>query len=334
MKKSVIKRRKRVPAASGTGAPIPMRMSDQAAAEALVSVGRAGAGGSGPGEESDDLDALEGDQPKKKRSRKSKDDGAFDGSPEQHHQWIGEGGSHLHAHRPGSIPPMHFIHPSLQRPGAPPFPHAGGMLPGINSMDISSDPSKVPHGVMFIPGGPGVPGTAGPPPGYVRSGSAAPSRSHSPPNSQHHPPPPPGTFILPSPHGPGGILHPLEVPGSGHGHVMVSMVAPGVYSLIPTLSDLERHYTELEDQKKRMEEILDRTERMMQGLKRGIDDMRTGSVPPPGVIGSRPPSTAPGAATSAAPSVPIQRPPSSSGSEKERRESVWAVVDPAIRGSD
>ncbi|KIK64533.1 hypothetical protein GYMLUDRAFT_416231 [Collybiopsis luxurians FD-317 M1] len=338
-----------------------MRMTDQAAAEALVSVGRVGAGGSSsaPGEESDglDLDTSEGDQPKKKKAKRSKDDGSAGG---QHH-WIGEGAGggsspEHHLHRPGSIPPMQFIHPSL-RPGAPGFAHTGGMLPGINSMDIAhggagGDPTKAggPHGVMFIPGGPGVPGTAGAG-GFVRAGSG--SRSHSPLSSPQHAAlhPPAGTLILPAPHGPGGILQPLEVPGSGGGHVMVNVVGPGVYAVIPSLGDLERHYAELGDQKKRMEEMLDRTERMMQGLKRGMEDLRGASVPPPpppssssapAGAGSRPPSTAPpataaapgsGPAPSPAPSVPLQRPSSSGGSgEKERRESVWAVVDPSIRG--
>ncbi|KAJ3491485.1 hypothetical protein NLJ89_g11334 [Agrocybe chaxingu] len=66
MKKTVIKRRKRVPAASSAaGGNVSTRMSDQAAAEALVAVGRSGLSPS-HGEESD-----ADDQPRKKRTRRS-----------------------------------------------------------------------------------------------------------------------------------------------------------------------------------------------------------------------------------------------------------------------
>lgn len=65
MKKTVIKRRKRVPAAPGPGGS--GRMSDQAAAETLVAVARLGVGAAVGGEESEG----EGDQPKKKRARRS-----------------------------------------------------------------------------------------------------------------------------------------------------------------------------------------------------------------------------------------------------------------------
>src|SRR6266404_7123238 len=61
MKKTVIKRRKRVPAASPAG-----RLSDQAAAEALVSVSRHIPAGTGDEEDDDDSPA-----PKRKRSRRS-----------------------------------------------------------------------------------------------------------------------------------------------------------------------------------------------------------------------------------------------------------------------
>ncbi|KAJ3893892.1 hypothetical protein GG344DRAFT_42266 [Lentinula edodes] len=313
MKKTVIKRRKRVPAAAGTGPPIPMRMTDQAAAEALVAVGRAG-GSSAPGEESDDHEALEGEQPKKKRARKSKGEGVYEGDL---HQWTGEGGSpsmhHHPMHRPHSIPPMGFMHPSLQRPGSSSLNHGGGMLPGINSMDVSGgDPSKVP-GTAAVAGGSNSPG-------YIRSGSP---HAHSPSNGQH-----PGTLLLPSPQGPGGMFQPLDVPGgSGTGSTMVAVLPGTTFALIPSVSELERHYAELRDQKMRMEEILERTEKMMQGIKRGIDEMRGGDS---GEV--RPSSTAPG--STPAPSAPIQRPPSSSVTEKDRRESVWTVVDATNRGNE
>ena len=47
---------------------------------------------------------------------------------------------------------------------------------------------------------------------------------------------------------------------------------------VPTLADLERHYRDMGEQKRRMEEVLERTERMMAGLKRGIEEMRGGGM--------------------------------------------------------
>lgn len=67
MKKTVIKRRKRVSAAGTGGGNISGRMSDQAAAEALVAVGRLGVS---PGEAGNDESDGEADQPKKKRTRR------------------------------------------------------------------------------------------------------------------------------------------------------------------------------------------------------------------------------------------------------------------------
>ncbi|KAJ4470233.1 hypothetical protein J3R30DRAFT_1241710 [Lentinula aciculospora] len=314
MKKTVIKRRKRVPAAAGTGPPIPMRMTDQAAAEALVAVGRTG-GNPAPEDESDDHEAPEGEQPKKKRARKSKGEGVYEG---EHHQWVGEGSTHSmhlpHLHRPQSIPPMGLMHPSIQRPGSSSFNHGGGL-----------------GGMVFVPGGPGVPGTAavarGHSPGYIRASSP---RAHSPSNGAQNPP----GIHLPPVHGHSGMFQPLDVPGGlGSGPTMVAVLPGTTFALIPSLSDLEQHYAELGHQRKLMEEMLERTQMMMQGIKRGIDEMRGGSGSGGGGLDSRPSSTIP--VSTPAPSVPIQRPPSSSSSgEKDRREHVWTVVDPTNRGSE
>ena len=79
MKKTVIKRRKRVPAAPG-GSPVAQDrvMTDQAAAEVLASVGRMSSAGAPPGvvttedsaEDEGDRDAPQ--QPRRKRVRKNK----------------------------------------------------------------------------------------------------------------------------------------------------------------------------------------------------------------------------------------------------------------------
>ncbi|KAK1220208.1 GATA type transcriptional activator [Marasmius sp. AFHP31] len=275
MKKSVIKRRKRVPAAAG--AAIPMRMTDPAAAETLVSLGRGGMGGAGgAGEEEDD---LESDQPRKKRQRKSGKPGEEDAVMyDDRRQW--EGGRQS---------------PSHQRPYSRNSSFNTGVLPGINSMDIGTSAS-----VMFVPAGPGVPT------GYMRANSSAPSRTHSPSAATQ------AGIMLPPPHG--------MAPGSGNifpAGDMSALLALAGGVVMPSLTDMERHYAEMSEERKRMEEVLERTDRMMASLKRGIDQMRVrGSASP------QPPSQSP--TSSAAPqqqaSVPLARPPST---EKDKRENVW-----------
>ncbi|KAI3619097.1 gata factor srep [Moniliophthora roreri] len=261
MKKSVIKRRKRVPAAGGASTAT-MRMTDPAAAETLVSLGRGGPGANA-GDDSDDVDS--GDQPKRKKQRKSKggeDDTPSQGYDEQR-RWEG---------RPGSPQRISSY-------------GARGMLPGINSMDIPAGAGG--SGVqMFIPGGPGVPG-------YIRSGSAAPSRTHSPQNQSG--------IVLPPPHG-------MTFP---HPDMSALLAIAGMTGGIPSMAEMERHYAEMSEQKKRMEELLERTDRMMAGLKRGIDEMRAA-----GTSTSRTASPHQGQSSQ----VPLGR---SSSADKEKRENVW-----------
>jgi GATA-binding protein, other eukaryote len=52
-------------------------------------------------------------------------------------------------------------------------------------------------------------------------------------------------------------------------HMMGSM-----HSGVPSVVEMERHYFELGEQKRKLEEMLDKTDRMMIGLKRGMDEMR------------------------------------------------------------
>ncbi|KAF8877903.1 hypothetical protein BD779DRAFT_1556233, partial [Infundibulicybe gibba] len=307
MKKTVIKRRKRVPAApgvSGSG-----RMSDQAAAEALVAVGRAGTGvGSGASGAGDDSD---GEEPRRKRARKGRDtrsrnraaeddDVVMDTGDEdldsgsgreregpmktrrQHSKakganggvWPGEGSGQL-GHRSVSMPRAmdaygHHLH---QRGGAPGF--------------ASASPHPHPHSFELPPlaalGGAGDMGRfaafmGGAQSSYMRSGSNAPSRTHSPLNPasagavvggymQHGAPYYSGSGLSP-PHPSAGDL---GLMGLGLGLGM------GVNG-IPSLGDLERHYFELQEQKRRFEEMVEKTDRLMGGVKRGIEEMRAASA--------------------------------------------------------
>ena len=72
MKKTVIKRRKRVPAAPGGSPNTHDRMTDQAAAEVLASVGRPHGAGSGAQTATEESAEESEGQPRRKRARKAK----------------------------------------------------------------------------------------------------------------------------------------------------------------------------------------------------------------------------------------------------------------------
>ncbi|PIL24901.1 transcription factor [Ganoderma sinense ZZ0214-1] len=327
MKKTVIKRRKRVPAAAGApSSPTPQdRMTDQAAAEVLASVGRAlPSGSAGAQTESEE------EQPKKRarRPRTSKardkdaegtemDEDEDEGKPRKARRTTGgraarasrEGSNVAQAGQWGETMMQGMGEPSgsqhLQQeldrygPGAPrgnPFPpHASQTLPGL----IATLGPEVLTSLMntqYV----GVPPP--PPSSYIRSGSAqggmggpgVPSRAHSP-VAQHS---------MNAPHPPEHLIE-------------------GV----PTLADLDHHYRALAEERKRLEEMLERTDRMMAGVKRGMDEMRAagaedGSQP----SGSQQPSQGEGSSVSAsAPAVPL------ASREKGNKEgaTVWHVSSPA-----
>ncbi|TBU37522.1 hypothetical protein BD309DRAFT_973917 [Dichomitus squalens] len=373
MKKTVIKRRKRVPAASGApSSPTPQdRMTDQAAAEVLASVGRALPSGSvGAQTESEE------EQPKKRarRPRTSKardkdaegieDDEDDEGKPRKARRTTGrsgprdsrEGSSVAQAGQWGetmmqgmgeSSGSQHMHQQDLDRygPGAPrgnPFPHhATQALPGL----IATLGPEVLTSLMNTQ----YVGVPPPPPSYVRSGSAqgnvggpgVPSRTHSPVAQHTMNPPPPGA--------PYGLPPPLHVPahappqfghvGPSFYHTGAHMVPPQVIEGVPSLADLDQHYRALGEERKRLEELLERTDRMMAGVKRGIDEMRAAGAPPP--EGSQPPAT-PGSqqqqqqaqqqgegSSAPAPAVPLSR------QEKGNKEgsTVWHVAPPASQSA-
>ncbi|KAG7443357.1 uncharacterized protein BT62DRAFT_934969 [Guyanagaster necrorhizus] len=303
MKKSVIKRRKRVPAAGPVGPPPLGRMSDQAAAEALVSVGRFG--GVGVGDESDGEGA---DQPKRKKARKSKgdkrsgDDDNIDSGGEEdsgsRKRWAGES-----SHRPPSIGP----YPHMQRSSPFIAGHGGFELPPLNAI------------------GGGLQSGSGLPPGYMRSASNAPSRTHSPMGHASAVPPQSG-YILHPPQGMSPFYTGPLTAHSGHESALGMMGS----SSMPTLAELERHYMELHDQRRRMEEILDRTDRLMGDVKRGMDEMRNTAASSGGsqsasqqqqqTSSSSMSGPAGGSSTGA---IPLAR---SSDKERSRGENVWPTA--------
>ncbi|TEB36881.1 hypothetical protein FA13DRAFT_1893763 [Coprinellus micaceus] len=287
MKKTVIKRRKRVPAAPGSAsAPVSGgRMSDQAAAEALVSVGRGGAGGgvsaasgAGTGEDSDG----ELEQPRKKRTRRSvrtrasvaaeKDDedvnmmdaeeSGRESGREAGYSSVGGGGQHA---PPNPRKRSHNGWTDNNR-SASRSPRVGATFPG-----------GVPPGLELLPNGIVAAALLGGSGAYMRPGSNVPSRTHSPlgPGAAI----PPG-YMIPPHVLPGGGYYPGGVapaPGTDLSSLMNLGMAAGValsMSGPPTVADLERHYVELAEHKRRWEEMMDRTERLMVGVKRTIEEMK------------------------------------------------------------
>ena len=368
MKKTVIKRRKRVPAAPGApSSPTPQdRMTDQAAAEVLASVGRAlPSGSAGAQTESEE------EQPKKRtrRARTSKardkdaegvdDEDEDEGKPRKVRRTAGRATAQGDA-RDGSIAQagqwgeammqgmegQHMQDLERYGPGAPrgnPFPHHPQALPGL----IAALGPEVVTSLMNTQYG-GVPP---PPPSYVRSGSAqgsnpmgpgAPSRTHSPIAAHAMAAPPPAPYGLPPPlHVPG---HAGAPPPPFPGHVgpsfyhNPSLVPPPVLEglpPVPSAADLENHYRALGEERRRLEEMLERTDRIMAGVRRGLDEMRgaAGAAAPPQEgqqTASQPAGHAasesgpPAASAAAAAAVPLAR------QEKGSKEGapVWHVAPP------
>ncbi|KAF5328234.1 hypothetical protein D9619_013425 [Psilocybe cf. subviscida] len=332
MKKTVIKRRKRVPAAPGVGGGnLSGRMSDQAAAEALVAVGRAGGSPGGSGV-NDDTDA-EADQPRKKRTRRnnvrpSRVDKDGDEPMEDEEEeptrdikkrragpngWTDSGRS-ASPNRAPSRAQQVFA-----------FPHPHGF--------------ELPPHMMPTPAFLGTT-SASAPSSYIRSGSNAPSRTHSPlgpagsaPGAGYAVGPPPPQHYYPA--------APAASPPSEMSSLMVAAgVALGGLG-IPSYMDLERHYFELADQKRRWEDMMERTDRLMAGMKRTLDEMRGlaaaaqqqhSSSPPhaqPQALqpaGSQQPSPQLAAASvPAAPAVPLNK--GGAAGEPRERASIWPVTE-------
>ncbi|KAH9947013.1 hypothetical protein B0H21DRAFT_740597 [Amylocystis lapponica] len=376
MKKTVIKRRKRVPAAPGApGSPTQQdRMTDQAAAEVLASVGR-GISGSGSGAAQDE---SEEEQPRRKRARKSRgekareeegmdmdeDDVVEEAKPRRKraaaprasqggrrgssresaapmgmwnemplHGGPSSGSPQLGDHaRAASIPRAPSTAQSQEMEsrygaGAPrgnpfsPNPHGGFDLPPLNAAlgGAGGDMALAMSIAMGLPAG----HFAGAP-SYVRSGSAAPSRTHSPLAGPGMAAPGGAGYTLPPPHGlhqHGHSLHTMVNHGHGfyHPHTPPPPGAPGTSMMVPTAAELDRHYKDLAEQRQRMVETLERTDRMMADVRHALEEMRAIGA------GGQQQHPAQGHAQQQGAVVPLGR------GERTRagsRESVWPVAPP------
>lgn len=193
-----------------------------------------------------------------------------------------------------------------------PNPHGGFDLPSVNAVLGES-------------------GSYGAPASYIRSGSAAgfvgpPSRTHSPlagPGITNAPGAP--GFVLPPPHGIHGHAHGLSFYHPG------VPPAPGGVPPIPTASELEKHYMQLAEQKRQQEEMVERTDRMMAGVKRGIDEMKAASASP----GQQQQPSQSQQSPTQSPQVPASQPQGAAPAVALRaeraggsKESVWPIAPP------
>ena len=375
MKKTVIKRRKRVPAASGASASTNTspssntRLTEQAAAEALVSVSRvqerpSGEESDGPG--ADDDEDEDEDGPRRKRVKRSANGGApslarrrsartkvstREPTPEDKDDEDDDADAGNKRRRKGSQRDILLAESragSLSRsssraafhmdrygrgytansPSLHSAPHVGGFdLPPLNAALAAPEMS---HMVLngsrtFFPTSAGY---VGPPrdfgSSYIRSGSAAPSRAHSPSNA----------YVLPPLHYANSGIY-----GNNSPHHRSSPSSPS----IPTHAELEKHFMDLSKEKSRLEEMLARTEWLMQGVRRGMDEMRERELaialsqhaaqrsrqPTP----SRPVSTSPPRSPHQVEDRPSSQPPASVPLSRHRhepsslaKETVWNVV--------
>ncbi|KAG6809664.1 hypothetical protein H0H92_015248, partial [Tricholoma furcatifolium] len=351
MKKTVIKRRKRVPAAAATSPSHPHpahRMTDQAAAEALVSVGRLGSGRRGDADESDELDDADedgdadeddGEPPRKRRARRGAGGAVSSASVGRKTRSSGSADAHEHTHRSASVGasgasgagarPGLRKHYSSSNVNANPNGWVPQQQDGYHGRASASGRSVSPqqqHGQHaqqqqsqhpHLNMGMGVRGPRGqlhphphhpnphihpalqsagpfPPPfdlaplmAYPRPGPPPPASAPATTGSSSGNNPPSRTHS-PLPHAPQFYYHPYAT-GAAGGAAGEFALPPGFPGLpppplapplpayaggVPTLGELERHYEELGAHKKRMEEMVERTERLMGGVRRGIEEMQ------------------------------------------------------------
>ncbi|KIJ65284.1 hypothetical protein HYDPIDRAFT_88769 [Hydnomerulius pinastri MD-312] len=279
--------------------------------------------------------------PARKASRDSHSSLWAEGALSMHHQIAEALGDRGH-----SLPRVMQQGPDMDR-----FGHQYGRVPSGHGAFIGS-----PHAGLDLPplnaalgerygyGPPGLLGArdfSGAPSSYIRSGSNAPSRTHSPLN--------PGLaaagvgYVLPPPHGMGHGYY-----GLGHGHSPPPHDAlNGVLTaMVPTASELRQHYLELHEQRRRLEDMIEKTDRMMAGIKRGLDEMMGASqqhqqqqhqqqtLPQPQqqqqqAHGSseQPVQQSPQAGTNSGTAVPLTR----TGDRERSRESIWPVVESTPR---
>ncbi|KAJ1306810.1 hypothetical protein OPQ81_007797 [Rhizoctonia solani] len=210
----------------GTHRPEAMKKIQQAAAEALVAVGRGPDGAIHGAPESDSTEGLDA-QHKKKRQRRTKP--------------VPDPNAHL-----GLPPPAPRAHPAKAKTVLEALILPPPTLPGMEDERRYNSRGRFssPHGILELPPiNLGTNGERGHAPGYL----GAPPRERDEGASAVH-------AVSPSPLHHHGSHDPANPPS------------------VPTRAELEKHYADLRAERARLEDMLRRTDVMLAGVKRGIDE--------------------------------------------------------------
>ncbi|KAG8914620.1 putative electron transfer flavoprotein subunit [Tulasnella sp. 417] len=360
MKKTVIKRRKRVPAAAGPrnnndgASPTPsqqpiiypaagqvagMNTAEQAAAEALASWGGPASQQSGqqsaPQSGVED-DAAEGHKKKKvKRAPKKPKDTAAGAAQEKADESMDVD------QQPTARSTTEYRQPvAVRHPVVAARSNDDGFLPRFASPSAQGQGVELPPLVPSLlrgnleEGGAGTSsrGYSPSPLASLGRGSSSPMvhphnqlppifpSGHSSSQSRHHSYSDQGHPLRRSP--PESLLHPPGAgPSSRSTSAQSSRHSPPAgdhhsahHNHVPSVLELERHYEELRQEKMRLEDMVHRTSRLMEGVKRGIDEMRGAtSLPPPAISSGIDMANAPQTALSPRPLSAMSRPLSRMG---------------------
>ncbi|KDQ19022.1 hypothetical protein BOTBODRAFT_170988 [Botryobasidium botryosum FD-172 SS1] len=328
-------------------------MAEQQAAEALVAVGRQNSGGANvnpapsPGiDESMAVDDTE-DLPKKKRVRRTKRDREREaemetvGIPnkdtsqpphsgessesadgESPSRWIDDAvmnESSPTASHPQPAPPSQHSQPRHSPPRYTQPPPGEDRYPALSRGRFAS-----PHGGLELPplnstltSHRGRTEAGGDESQSYRKGGGSPSRPRSP--SSYHLPPPNFFHGRTSPPSGPTRSQPRSYSPTSHPESFSQRHRSGSRSppiTVPTIAELERHYGELRSERRRLEDLLATTDRMIVGIKRGLDDMRAAS-------GEGSPGSGSGSRSVSSGDPPATRLRGKSG-ERAESGSVWA----------
>lgn len=328
LKKTVIKRRKRVPAANNAPIssqthtfvpqqPLPAAtppssttMSDRDAAEALDALGKAGRRSAPlhqqhPSQEGT-FDVDQGQEPQRKRARRTKSSGTATSdretsvSPgqrenrptddmqrdrgEYERNTLTPVGTHAHTWEMNQH----------AHPGGSPHAHGGFDLPPLAELDVLSGAHSHTHGHHHMGGGNrsfSYSGTGtrthspheGHQSGHQNATAHSPTASaqnslHLPPLSHAHP----HTFLpshLSQTRSRGAETHGHMAFGQHQTHQTGSFSEQQHQSSTPTYAELAAHYNELHEERRRLEGLLAKTNDIMRGVKRGLEELRNAGAP-------------------------------------------------------
>lgn len=236
----------------------------------------------------------------------------------QQQQQSSHGQSGAHHSPPYTQPPAgEERYPALSR-GRFASPHGGLELPPLNAA------------LTGHIGGGRSEGEEGASASYRKSGSNQSPPGHPRSPSSYHLPPP-NFFHGQTSSGPGPIRtqHRSYSPTIHTGPYARNRSGSGSRSPplgVPTIAELEHHYGELRAERRRLEDLLATTDRMISGLKRGLDEMRaaSGETSPVAGPGSGPGSGAGSGGSGSGSGESLKDTTRPKSGERAEKGSVWA----------